>query len=271
MAGGPEEPDSTAWAILALQAHGTDEQAVSAARDRLTQHQWGDGRVAMAHMAPWVWWPTSLAVLAWAKDPEYDAAARKAAHFLLATTGLHFPRQPNAPMSHDTSIRGWSWVAHSHSWVEPTSLAILALKATGNGKHKRVEEAVAMLADRQLPSGGWNYGNTYVFGKELRPMSESTGLALNALAGYLDKGQVQTSIEYLKRTASDVRTPLALSWAILGLGAWAERPSDSGQWLVECISRQSRYGPFRTPLLSQIVVAFHASRGLLSVLQSRGD
>jgi hypothetical protein len=271
MNGGAEDVDSTAWAVTALHVHGNDEETVSAGRNRLTRHQWGDGRVAISNRASWVWWPTSSALLAWAKDREYEAAARNATGFLLATKGLHFPRRPDAPITHDTSIRGWSWTAGTHSWVEPTSLAVLALRAVGKGKHERVEEAVSMLMDRMLPSGGWNYGNTLVFGRELRPMPESTGAALDALAGYVPKERVQASLEYLKKSASRVRTPLALSWAILGLGAWDERPPDSEHRLAESVSRQSRYGPYTTALLSRIVVAFHAPRGLLSALQPEGD
>ena len=128
-----------------------------------------------------------------------------------------------------------------------------------------------MLMDRMLPSGGWNYGNTMVFGKELRPMPESTGAALAALAGHVPKERVQASLEYLKKAAFRVRTPLSLSWAILGLGAWDERSPDAEHWLAESVSRQSRYGPFTTALLSRIVTAFHAPRGLLSALQPQGD
>ena len=41
----------------------------------------------------------------------------------------------------------------------------------------RIREAVRLLWDRQLPHGGWNYGNTVVLKQELRPHLLPTGLA----------------------------------------------------------------------------------------------
>ena len=64
-------------------------------------------------------------------------------------------------------------------------MGILALKAVGFAGHDRVKEAVRMILNRQLPSGGWNYGNTTVFKRELLPMPEHTGQALCALSGFV--------------------------------------------------------------------------------------
>jgi hypothetical protein len=63
---------------------------------------------------------------------------------------------------------------------------VIALKATGHLQHDRVREGIRMMLDRQLPHGGWNYGNSVVFGRELRPMPESTGAALTGLAGQVE-------------------------------------------------------------------------------------
>jgi hypothetical protein len=79
-------------------------------------------------------------------------------------------------------------VAGTHSWIEPTALGVIALKAAGHERHERVQEAIRMILDRQLPHGGWNYGNTFVFGRELRPMPESSGAALAGLAGQVERG-----------------------------------------------------------------------------------
>ncbi|MCA9481876.1 MAG: hypothetical protein KC545_16145, partial [Nitrospira sp.] len=54
-----------------------------------------------------------------------------------------------------------------------------------------------MLIDRQLPHGGWNSGNTLVFGKELLPLPECTGIALQALAGNTERPLVEHSLSYL--------------------------------------------------------------------------
>jgi hypothetical protein len=132
-----------------------------------------------------------------------------------------------------------------------------------------VAEAVRLLMDRQLPEGGWNYGNTTVFSARLRPLPESTGLALAALAGSVLKPEVAASVAYLKSESSQIRTPMSLSWGILGLAAWDELPFEAGAWLETSLALQTRYGPYDTTLLSLLVVAAAAWAGLPSVFTAR--
>jgi hypothetical protein len=263
--GGHVRPDITAWAVLALEACRGHNALANAARKTLLDFQMSDGRVPLAKPFPIVYWPTSLAVLAWTNAPEYTEARRRACEFLLASSGAHWMKKPIDVVGHDTSIRGWTWIDGTHSWVPPTAMAVLALTAGGYGESDRVTEAVRMLMDRQTSAGGWNYGNTTVFGRETKPFVETTGNALDALAGHVQEAQVQRSIEYLAQEAVRARTPLTLSSAILGLGAWSRRPPQAQEWLLESINLQERYGPYDTDLLSRIVVAFHAKKGLLSV------
>jgi hypothetical protein len=185
---------------------------------------------------------------------------------LLTTKGLHWPRGPrDFPFAHDPDLKGWPWIAETHAWVEPTALAVMALRMTGYGEHARVKEGVRLLLDRQMPGGGWNYGNTRVFGQELLPFEESTGLALNALRGVAPPGQVRKSLDFLKARLKEVRTPLALSWGLMGLAAWGEAPAGALGWIGECLKRQERYGPYDTASLSLLLVASRAPQGLLSV------
>jgi hypothetical protein len=162
-------PDATAWGVLALPSGDRHRELVENACRRLAASQLADGRVPVAEAFDTAYWPTPLAVLAWKKAARGSAQLESATKFLLETSGLHAPREKNAPTGHDTAIRGWSWIENTHSWIEPTCMAILALKATGNSEHGRVQEAVRMILDRQLSSGGWNYGNTTVFNQELLP------------------------------------------------------------------------------------------------------
>jgi hypothetical protein len=168
-------------------------------------------------------------------------------------------------MGHDTAIKGWPWIENTHSWIEPTSLSILALKDCGHGKHERVIEAVKMLTDRQLPDGGWNYGNTTVFEKKLLPFPESTGHALCALAGSVEPADVRGSIDYLSREAGRVRTPLSLSWSIFGLTAWSNRPSQVQDWVLQSLALQQKYGDYDTALLSQLIICYFTSGNFLSL------
>jgi len=249
-------PDATAWAILALEAWGGNRNSTEIACRRLAQSQLPDGRVPVVGFYPQSFWPTSLALFAWKKIPGFDKELNPAIEFLLSNGGHHQPKQQNGILGHDSSLEGWPWVENTHSWIEPTSLAVLALKACGYAQHQRVSEAVRMILDRQLPSGGWNYGNTLVFGKELPPIPECTGHALCALAGFAKSDEVGLSIDYLKREATRIRTPLTLSWSLFGLTAWSNGPLQARDWILESLDLQSKYGAYDTTLLSQLIVAY---------------
>ena len=259
-------PDATGWAVLALEAYGGNRNLTRIACRRLAQSQLTDGRVPVVESHPQSFWPTSLALLAWKKIPGFKQELDLAIKFLLSNRGHHSPKMENDILGHDSSIEGWPWVENTHSWIEPTALAVLALKVCGYTQHERVSEAVRMIRDRQLPSGGWNYGNTFVFGKELPPIPECTGQALCALAGFAAVDDVGLSIDYLKREATRIRTPLALSWSLFGLTAWSRGPLQARDWILESFALQSKYGAYDTTLLSQLIVAYLNSGDFFNLL-----
>lgn len=267
--GGTYRPDATAWAVFVLSAAGKRLDLVEAGRARLGADQAADGRIAVSPESPSALWPTSLAVLAWHGAAGFQGEQSRAVAFLLDFYGKHWRKKNNAPTGHDTSIRGWPWIEHTHSWVEPTSLVLLALTLVGRGSHERCREARRMVLDRQLPHGGWNYGNTTVFGRELRPMPESAGMALSALAGNLDRSVVGKSIIYLKGRVDALSTPLSLGWSLLGLSAWGERPRHAVSLLQTCLERQRDLGPYETGHLSLLLAAMLGERGLLSCSTSK--
>jgi hypothetical protein len=258
-------PDTTAWAVLALETSPGNRDVTVPACRRLAKSQLSDGRVPVIEGHSESYWPTALAVLAWKKVAGFERQVGLALKFLLNATGRHWPRQKDAPIAHDTSLKGWPWTENTHSWIEPTALSILALKVCGYLDHNRVLEATQMILDRQLPSGGWNYGNTRAFGTMLRPNPVDTGYALSALAGLTESSQVKLSLDYLQRKIERLRTPLALSWSVFGLSAWSGRPAEACKWILESLSLQKRYGAYETTLLAQLVVAYFTSDGLLSL------
>jgi hypothetical protein len=258
-------PDATAWAVLALEASGNSRDLTLPACRRLAGSKHSDGRVSVIAGHPESYWPTSLAILAWKKVPGFKREPELAARFLLATTGKHWPMQDHTVVAHDTSIKGWPWIENTHSWIEPTSLAVLALKVCGYSEHERVSEAVRMILDRQLSSGGWNVGATRVFGNILRPIPEFTGHALSALAGLTELNQVELSLDYLSRKIDQLKTPLALSWAVFGLTAWSYRLPEVRKRILDSLALQKRYGTYDTTLLAQLVVAYFTSGDLLSL------
>ena len=261
--------DSTAWAILALRTSGAQPVDLDQARARLAEDQQPDGRISMAPEHPEAYWPTPLAILAWHQAPAFREARGKAVQFLIKNAGRHFPKQKDSE-GHDPAIKGWPWILDTSSWVVPTSLAVIALRVTGHGRHERVQEALRLLLDRQLPAGGWNYGNTTLFGQQLHPMPENTGMALNALTENAPLESVAKSLAYLKDRMAHVRTPIALSWSLLGLGAWGERPPEAAEWLGDCWRQQGRYGIYDTTSISLMLIALTAPRGIVSLFGPEG-
>jgi len=269
VAPGPARPDATAWAVLALRRGGPAPADLDAACRFLAGFQLPDGRVVFARDAAPAWWPTPLAALAWGALPGFRKEKELATGFLLQTSGRHFKKEKGSPTGHDTTIRGWSWVEETHSWVEPTALAILALRAAGKGGHPRVAEAAAMLMDRRLPGGGWNYGNTTVFGQKLFPMPDATGLALAALAGMADRPSVGKSLEWAEMRAREIDAPFSLCWLSFGLSAWGVAVPDLGGRILRCLSLQERRGAYGTTLLALLLLAHEGGGDLHSLLGVR--
>jgi hypothetical protein len=249
----PGRADATAWATLVLRVYKQFRAMANSGRSFLARQQADNGSVPIGREHPHAFWPTSLAVLAWDGAPGFREASARAIRFLLETTGHHWKNTATDPFGHDTDLEGWSWTEGTHAWVEPTSLTVAALTAAGFSEHRRVKQAVRLLLDRQLPCGGWNYGNTTVFGRELRAAPETTGAALYALAGHASPGQIGRSAEYLRDQIRRLRTPLALGWSLLGLQAWGMGPPNPETLVIETLNRQDRYGLYDTSSLSVLL------------------
>ncbi len=253
--GEPFRSDATAWAILVLSRRTPGHSLLGTARDRLTTAQDSDGRVSMSREHEEAYWPTALSVLAWHRSQAHEVHFSRGVQFLLKTTGQHGSKNSDDPAGHDPSIPGWPWIESTHSWIEPTALSVLALQMTGHGQHNRVREGIRMMLDRQLPHGGWNYGNTTVYGRELHPMPESTGAALAGLAGQVEKKTVARSLDYLQGEVDRLRTPISLGWGLLGLAAWDLWPSNGAALVERCLGNQARYGEYDTSALCLLLLA----------------
>jgi hypothetical protein len=170
---------------------------------------------------------------------------------------MTFPREKgaNAVLGHDTTLVGWPWVDGTHSWVEPTALAILALRREGFGDHPRVREGLRLIEDRAVDTGGWNCGNRATFGRVLRPQPGPTGLALLALAHSATRSEVaERGIAYLREALPTVRAAESLGWGVLGLRAWGRPAVDAGRWLAESFERVVRR-PDAAPRLALLLLA----------------
>ncbi len=262
-------PDATCWAILALRDDPASQDLVMRGRARLAADQLPDGKVCVSRDHPETVWPTSLAVFAWHQSQEYEKNQALAVQFLISSSGRHWPRKADSPIVNDTSLKGWPWTDNAYSWVEPTALAMIALKLAGYGDQARVQEGTRLLLDRQLPNGGWNFGNTIVFGHELSPMPMTTGIALDALKDETPYEPIQGSLSYLKSRIASLDTPLSLGWSLLGIGAWQARPQQAKALIYNCLKRQDRHGAYDTCSLALLLVAFNSAGGLEDIYSVR--
>lgn len=269
--GGKYRTDASAWSVVALSAVSEGPNLLMPARASLAINQLETGAVPFSKNNQEAIWTTPVAILAWEGSNEFSFMKNKAVDFLLKTEGVHWKKKPDAPFDHDTALRGWAWTSRTHSWVEPTALSLIALRVAGYEAHERVREGLRMMMDRQLSEGGWNYGNTKVFGKELYPMPETTGIALSSIAGVSPRASVDKSLNYLRSSVEKSRTPITLGWGLLGLSAYGERPDSAEQLITECFSQQKKYGAYDTAMLSLLILAFIAKDGVVKAFKGSGS
>lgn len=238
---GPLAAEPTAWAAVALAMSGRSDGA-SRAADWLAAQQSRDGSIPVTSNADGPHWTTSLAILAWtqidASRARFASHIDRAVEWLLATKGKPSPQSPH--IGHNATLVGWSWAAATHSWLEPTAFATMALTATGYRNHARTREAVEILVDRLLPSGGCNYGNTMVLGQTLLPHLQPSGIVLWALATHgVDDPRIEASLEYLQREVLKPTGTASLAYALIALTAWDKRPNNADELIARVALRSA--------------------------------
>ncbi len=215
--------EDAALGLMALRNSGADPRALLD-----IQHRDG-GWSAIPNVGPPSAFHTSLALLA--IRPFQTASVRHAAgrafdwlselrgvesHWLWQWKFRLFDRQ----VRFDPLKSGWPWVPDTVSWVAPTALSILAFQAWCR-ESPRTAPAIAMLLDRACPQGGWNAGNSVVFGVDLDPHPDFTAMALLALRdgspGY--EALLNRSLDYLKARLEGSCSPYSLAWAVMALSA----------------------------------------------------
>jgi hypothetical protein len=236
--------EATALAALGLlaTATGVDDPArglIVRSADALAGLQRPDGSLGVGPALPSPGWATPYALLLWQALGTHHEARRRAAAWLLAERVDTPPRSadPDRLLGHDSTIPGWPWVEGTHSWVEPTAMAVLTLGREGHLEHPRVVDGVRLLVDRAIGSGGWNYGNNVVYGRSLRSQPGPTGLTLLALARAGSVTGIDQAAVYLRSALPGLRAASSLGWGLLGLRAWGAAPAVSGGWLAESAAR----------------------------------
>jgi hypothetical protein len=223
----------------------------------LVSMQRRDGALGVSAALPAPGWTTPHAILLWEALDGFAMERASATDWLLAQEGLAIPHAAGAEgaIGRDTTLVGWPWIDGTHSWLEPTALAVLALCRVGKADHPRVRAGLRLIQDRALAGGGWNYGNRAAFGHDLRPQPGPTGLALLALAAAEASARaIEPAIAYLLSALPATSAPLSLCWGVLGLRAWDRLPHDAEQWLARALAQTLRR-PSVGPRLAHLLLA----------------
>ena len=208
--------EPTCWALLALRSSVSESDSILAAwpssSGALLEHRGG--------LPNWSFHALALATrLALGEASGADLQPLAAA--LVRARGLAL--KPSPVLRQDSSLQGWSWIDGTFSWGEPTAWGLLALKkcrARGiatKGAEPRIRDGEAILRDRVCATGGWNYGNSNVFGKDLPAYVPTTAIALLALQDYQDESFVRRSVDFLEEQAGNHPSTRALALTTLAL------------------------------------------------------
>ena len=177
-------------------------------------------------------WVTSLAVVVLRDSVSAIPARLRGIQWLVSCAGKESSwlwkwkfRTADRHVRFDPGKFGWPWIPDTVSWVVPTAFAVLALAqapcSCGNLARIpfRVDRGIEMLTDRACPGGGWNAGNGVVYGAALAPHPDDTAIALLALSDRAQDPVVQSSVQWLERSAPTLAAPWSLAWSILALAA----------------------------------------------------
>ncbi len=165
---------------------------------------------------------------------DFAGAREKAFHWLIAERGREAHwfwrwkfKTADRNVRFDPDKYGWPWISGSASWVIPTAFSVIAIKQFTvcnrcDASEKRIRLGVEMLLDRACVDGGWNSGNSVVYGVPLRPHVEATAIALLALQDEQRTEMVQKSLSWLRQNAASVDSVSSLAWCILSLFVYQE-------------------------------------------------
>jgi hypothetical protein len=213
--GGGPAVEAALLALLALSYSEPGGGTAKALLARISALQGQDGSVGLNPVqAGQGLWLTAPAAIVFHRYGLKDARDR-ALGFLLSLKSVTVANDPN--VRQDNTIVGWPWVPGTFGWVEPTAWSVVALGVAGRGGHPRAVEGRRFLLDRQIPSGGWNYGNPGVNDRELLPFWDTTGLALLAFGRQPEAARVRPSLDFLETNQDRIRSLCGLAWAVLGL------------------------------------------------------
>jgi hypothetical protein len=233
--------EPTCWALLATRT-AMDARDLQRHLSFLAARQGGDGLLLDAPGQPPNISANALAAIVLQSDG-VRGSGPDLQRLLAALDRVEGATAPRDGSTQDNSLKAWPWIPGTFSWVEPTALALIALKRADARRFSRhIAVGDAMLINRVCGDGGWNYGNASAFGQDLRPYVPTTALALLALRNRPGEPAVQRSLAALDRLRASERSPIALALALLCLRLYARPSADVAASLAEAVPSAERRG-----------------------------
>jgi hypothetical protein len=176
-------------------------------------------------------WCTSFALVTFSILADTASARDRAVDWAVANQGKEgnwfwrYKFRLDRAVQFRPEFYGWPWIEGTCSWVIPTGLMMVALKQFVYCKpraeaSRRLRLGAQMLRDRSCPGGGWNAGNSVVYGIPLAAHVESTAIALLGLQGEPDHPMIRTGMDWLEKRALAEQGIASLSWTVLCFGAY---------------------------------------------------
>jgi hypothetical protein len=270
LAGRRSNTEATTLALLALRAVSKTvaEPAVQKAKAWLIERQNADGSWPLNDSLKESSWSTALAIIALCEWDDLRGRVVRAGRWVLEQEGskpgilanliLALTFQKKAVQLNEDLI-GWSWTPNTFSWVEPTSYFLLALKKirgnlTSNTVDERVRHGELMIYDRMCDNGGWNYGNSVVYGERLWPYPDITAVALIALQDHRERKENQLSLRSLVEMMKTTDSGLTLSWGAICLSLYGQDGMEIKQRLVQRFAKTKFLGEVKAIALGVLAM-----------------
>src|SRR5688572_28331508 len=268
LTGKSSNTECTSLCLLALDSLGAKQPVANTKRglDWLLQHQRGEGSWPLSGSTNDGSWATALAIIALNRFPGHQLQMRMASDWLLKQEGrtpgilarlVGAFVSPSNAVALNPDLKGWPWIARTVSWVEPTSYALIALKqmrayVAASNLEARIQQGEMMIYDRMCKGGGWNYGNSKVFGEALWPYPDVTAVALIALQDHQSSEPNQESVRALRKMMQETDSGFALSWGTICLSIYGDEISEWRRKIEKRFQMTGFLGETKTLALSLI-------------------